>query len=185
MTLATKNGSLIVKDGKVAENCNCCGDWWCYDGASDQVCRCICDDPAATLPNVLTFTCATGDWGSRPGGAFPLLPDPDTGGPLSLLLVPSSSPCVSRSWAGEYSSGGVVVHVLVSGNRTDVDTTLYGEGVNLVWTAPNGGYDHTFINSNGRFSAAAGKTFLEDMCSGRTATGVPRDFYTYSVTRGD
>lgn len=30
MPLATKNGSLIVKDGKVAENCNCCGDWYCY-----------------------------------------------------------------------------------------------------------------------------------------------------------
>lgn len=25
MTLATKNGSLIVKDGKIAENCGCCG----------------------------------------------------------------------------------------------------------------------------------------------------------------
>ena len=29
MTLATKNGSLIVKDGKFAENCGCCGDWYC------------------------------------------------------------------------------------------------------------------------------------------------------------
>jgi hypothetical protein len=28
MTLATKNGSLIVKDGKIAENCGCCGDGW-------------------------------------------------------------------------------------------------------------------------------------------------------------
>lgn len=29
MTLATKNGSLIVKDGVLAENCNCCGGWYC------------------------------------------------------------------------------------------------------------------------------------------------------------
>jgi hypothetical protein len=29
MTLATKNGSLIVKDGQIAENCGCCGD--CVD----------------------------------------------------------------------------------------------------------------------------------------------------------
>ncbi len=29
MTLATKNGSLIVKDGKIAEDCGCCGDWYC------------------------------------------------------------------------------------------------------------------------------------------------------------
>lgn len=29
MTIATKNGSIIVKDGKLAENCGCCGDWYC------------------------------------------------------------------------------------------------------------------------------------------------------------
>lgn len=29
MTLATKNGSLIVKDGSLAENCGCCGGWYC------------------------------------------------------------------------------------------------------------------------------------------------------------
>jgi len=29
MTLATKNGSLIVKDGLLAENCGCCGGWYC------------------------------------------------------------------------------------------------------------------------------------------------------------
>ena len=33
MPLATKNGSIIVKDGKLAENCGCCGGWYCY-GAS-------------------------------------------------------------------------------------------------------------------------------------------------------
>jgi hypothetical protein len=29
MPLATKNGSLIVKDGLLAENCGCCGGWYC------------------------------------------------------------------------------------------------------------------------------------------------------------
>lgn len=29
MTLATKNGSVIVKNGSIAENCGCCGDWYC------------------------------------------------------------------------------------------------------------------------------------------------------------
>jgi hypothetical protein len=29
MTLATKNNALIVKDGKIAENCGCCGGWYC------------------------------------------------------------------------------------------------------------------------------------------------------------
>lgn len=35
MTLATKNGSLILKDGKLAENCNCCG-WYCFP---EECCR--------------------------------------------------------------------------------------------------------------------------------------------------
>lgn len=30
MPLATKNGSLIVTDGQIAENCDCCGGWYCY-----------------------------------------------------------------------------------------------------------------------------------------------------------
>jgi hypothetical protein len=29
MPLATKNNSLIVKDGKLAEGCGCCGGWYC------------------------------------------------------------------------------------------------------------------------------------------------------------
>lgn len=34
MTLATKNGSLIVKDGSIAENCGCCGGWYCCPDVS-------------------------------------------------------------------------------------------------------------------------------------------------------
>jgi hypothetical protein len=34
MTIATKNGSVIIKDGSVAQNCGCCGGWIC------------CQDPA-------------------------------------------------------------------------------------------------------------------------------------------
>lgn len=29
MTIATKNGSVIIKDGSVAQNCGCCGGWYC------------------------------------------------------------------------------------------------------------------------------------------------------------
>lgn len=35
MPLATKNGSIIVKDGKLAENCDCCGGWYC---CADKAC---------------------------------------------------------------------------------------------------------------------------------------------------
>ena len=39
MPLATKNGSLIVKNGSIAENCGCCGGWYC--NANDGG-RCPC-----------------------------------------------------------------------------------------------------------------------------------------------
>jgi hypothetical protein len=29
MPLATKNNAIIIKDGRLAENCNCCGGWYC------------------------------------------------------------------------------------------------------------------------------------------------------------
>jgi hypothetical protein len=29
MPLATKNNALIVKDGSIAEDCGCCGEWYC------------------------------------------------------------------------------------------------------------------------------------------------------------
>ena len=30
MTIATKNGVPIIKDGAIASNCVCCGDWYCF-----------------------------------------------------------------------------------------------------------------------------------------------------------
>jgi hypothetical protein len=30
MPLATKNNEIIIKEGKLAENCDCCGGWYCY-----------------------------------------------------------------------------------------------------------------------------------------------------------
>lgn len=39
MPLATKNGAIIVKDGKLAENCGCCG---CPQNCA---CGCSCDSP--------------------------------------------------------------------------------------------------------------------------------------------
>ena len=36
MTIATKNGAIIVKDGKLAESCGCCGGWYCYNNPCSQ-----------------------------------------------------------------------------------------------------------------------------------------------------
>jgi hypothetical protein len=51
MSLATKNNALIVKDGNIAENCACCGGWYCYE--SDCPCR-----YSGTLPSTLKMTIA-------------------------------------------------------------------------------------------------------------------------------
>jgi hypothetical protein len=44
MPLATKNGSIIVKDGLLAENCGCCGGWYC------------CADKACVLDGITSAT---------------------------------------------------------------------------------------------------------------------------------
>lgn len=60
MPLATKNGSLIVKSGSIAENCGCCagGDWYCDNssvgGASS--CLCYCTGDGGTVPQNLNVT---------------------------------------------------------------------------------------------------------------------------------
>jgi hypothetical protein len=38
MNIATQGGKIIVKDGKLAEGCDCCGGWYCVGG--DQSCKC-------------------------------------------------------------------------------------------------------------------------------------------------
>jgi hypothetical protein len=69
MTLATKNGSLIVKDGKIAENCGCCGDWYCYcedDCNTTPACSyCLGSCPPHKAPNSFTATIAASDYINR------------------------------------------------------------------------------------------------------------------------
>lgn len=42
MPLATKNGAVIVKDGLLAENCGCCGGWYCCPSTT-QLLQCTSD----------------------------------------------------------------------------------------------------------------------------------------------
>jgi len=49
MTLATKNGAIIVKNGLLAENCGCCGGWYCQlDSTSDPEVPC-CSSQSLSL----------------------------------------------------------------------------------------------------------------------------------------
>jgi hypothetical protein len=70
MTLATKSGSLIVKDGKLAENCGCCGGWYCYT----ESCPCNYSKlMPQSLRATLSFTLASNMYGIALGnfvGAF-------------------------------------------------------------------------------------------------------------------
>jgi hypothetical protein len=62
MPLATKSGSLIVKDGKVAENCNCCAPtagWYCCASRS-----CLPDNI-----NAITVTISAEDWHEYSAGS--------------------------------------------------------------------------------------------------------------------
>ena len=64
MTLATKNGAVIVKDGKLAESCGCCGEWYCYGG-----CGCSDQRPSA-LSASLSFSLNQTAYGQMQTGAF-------------------------------------------------------------------------------------------------------------------
>ena len=70
MSIATKNNAIILKDGKLAENCNCCGGWYCYQ----ESCPC---NYSKTLPQTLratlSFTLSSNMYGIALGnfiGAF-------------------------------------------------------------------------------------------------------------------
>ena len=65
MPLATKNGSLIVKSGSLAENCNCCSSgWYCYGG-----CGCS-DQRPSSISASLSFTLSETAYGQVATAAF-------------------------------------------------------------------------------------------------------------------
>lgn len=62
MTIATRNGAIIVRDGKLAEDCACCGGWYC-DAVSCYRCN-LNVYPPACMPVwdsscVSRFNCKT------------------------------------------------------------------------------------------------------------------------------
>jgi len=69
MTLATKNGSLIVKDGQIAEDCGCCGGWYCYcenDCNTTPACSyCLGSCPPYRAPESFTATVTASDYVNR------------------------------------------------------------------------------------------------------------------------
>jgi len=190
MPLATKNNAIIVKDGKIAEDCGCCGGWYCYSGEADGQCNCQCPDPTHVLPKVLLFNCNVTLWNDP---RVPPRPNPDTGGDIVLALASGQeefygrSGCLARTWKATYN--GIEVSVIVNdGSR---NTFTYGSGAGLRWFPIgniNGLYGNDLVVSTGRFASSEGLTFMEDICSGRApsySTGGPVVNYSWSVRRGD
>jgi hypothetical protein len=54
--IATKGGAVIFKDGAAAENCNCCGGWYCPSAVCDSC-------PSGTSPTLIRaqFTLVAGN----------------------------------------------------------------------------------------------------------------------------
>jgi len=77
MTLATKNGAIIVKDGLLAENCGCCGGWYCSaDPCPCNYSKAIPQTLNASFAVSLPSTIYSGTFGAGSGGqAFVRLTD--------------------------------------------------------------------------------------------------------------
>lgn len=70
MTIATKNGSVILKSGSVAQNCGCCGGWYCYPDS------CPCNyskQMPQSLQATLAFTLSSNMYGIALGNFFSAL----------------------------------------------------------------------------------------------------------------
>jgi hypothetical protein len=190
MPLATKNNAIIVKDGLLAENCGCCGGWYCYDGAAAGKCFCVCEDPLKALPNVLLFSCVVQSW--NPPTQLSGWPNPDTGGNISLNRQSILATC-DRVWSGSYASTGKTINVTVRAAGIETDSTSYGYGLNLDWQGPftssNGleylqPYASTFLTPGGQFSAAAGKSAFKALCDGVSMSTGDQN-YPATIVRGD
>jgi len=66
MPLAIKNNAIIIKDGRLAENCNCCGEWYCYseygccvvNGVATSKCEAECIAAGGTFSGVGSKCCS-------------------------------------------------------------------------------------------------------------------------------
>lgn len=147
--LATKNGSLIVKDGKLQTDCGCCGGWYCYQGCRINTCcpgdggfweNCQGQAPTVSAFGV-TFTLTVFDARYGWSGGLILQTGPsgekyvlnsfqlyrhDVQGALLNPFVGLST-CRFKYRTAFVGGGNVVLHYLPSAT-----TSNFGTGTNLV-----------------------------------------------------
>ena len=125
MPLATKNGSLIVKSGSLAENCNCCaGGWYCYS--------CDCGKPSVTV-TLSNFSAYYTFTSLVINGTYT----------LSHPLTGLSSCCESWEYRNDITSetcGGSAgnAFITVAATRTGISVSAQGR-TNLEANYPSGG----------------------------------------------
>lgn len=133
MSIATKNGSVIVKSGSVAEGCGCCGGWQCYKPTS---CITFLSDFAAAHQSLrltvstsgLTYTrSATNLLSGGPGYGF--YEDFSCGGVWPLYkpnTLEACSPGFLSQWT--FASRDLTPTALVLPKWSDRSTTLSNSG---------------------------------------------------------
>lgn len=100
MTISAKNGSLILKNGSIAESCSCCG-WSCYQDCGSGVCApCGYSKPMPSSLNVsVAFDISSPIYmGHRGAANFGTAYWPSRVGPADFSLA-------SRSFAIQFFSG--------------------------------------------------------------------------------
>lgn len=135
MPIATKNNSIIVKDGAVAENCNCCGGWVCYCDPNLRTCP-PCEY-ASLLPDSLTATISLALSGTvycpAVTNAFGFIEY------FSYRVTTQNAADVSRSYTlskvgqceylGVADSSRTVIRVVVGGNNDVLLAPTFGLGL--------------------------------------------------------
>jgi len=115
MTLATKNGSLIVQDGKIAEDCGCCGGWYCDGGQCDS---CVSGVAPSVINAVFTLQVRDGQSviplrllrKAGPGADYNCAPYMASwGNQLAFGYDATLSPSITFATGGTFSNGTPVV----------------------------------------------------------------------------
>jgi hypothetical protein len=160
--IATKGGAVIFKDGAAAENCDCCGGWYCYDS--------VCDCPSISSISVtmtgdddeVVYTDGDGQRarGSLLSGTHSLQKIYTANGNDIIWDSPATRPAREELWIGTPYT------------LTDISTGAVSLGV----------YDTTKLGANYDYYAGRGEVTSAISALGKTPGILVKLAYTNSGT---
>lgn len=114
MSIATNNGSVILKSGGIAQNCTCCGGWFCYSPTAGACCngaqcrvtqQCDCNAAAGQVFKGIGTTCTGSACCRDASGAscFGLTPFPYPQN-LYLRIANTGSVTLNRTFTLEFTA---------------------------------------------------------------------------------